>query len=328
MARVLILGGAGFIGLHLAQRLAAEGHALTLVDDLSRGRRDPELAALLSRSGLRFVEADMAWAGALDSLPRDWDQVYMLAAVVGVRNVEGDPARVVRANTLATLHLLDWLPGRGEVLFFASTSETYAGGVMAGTVPVPTPEAVPLSVPDVTAPRFAYAASKILGEAAVIHTARARGLRYVIGRFHNVYGPRMGADHAIPELILRALRREDPFDLFGPEQRRAFCHVTDAVEAMTRLMATEGAWGQIVNIGNDAEEVSVDRLCGIVLSAARFGPTIRPLPAPVGSVARRCPDIGRLRELTGFTPKVTLDAGVRETLEWYRAWWEREGRPA
>lgn len=327
MARALVLGGAGFIGYHLASRLAGEGHALTLVDDLSRGRRDPELEALCARPGVSFVEADLTRADALAALPREWDQVYMLAAVVGVRNVETDPARVVRVNALSLLHLLDWLPGRGEVLFFASTSETYAGGVTAGAVPVPTPEDVPLTVPDVTAPRWAYAASKILGEAAVIHAARARGLRAVIGRFHNVYGPRMGADHVIPEVCLRALRREDPFSIYGSEQCRAFCHVSDAVEGMTRLMAAEPAWGQVVNIGNDGEETLMERLLGIVLSAARFQPAIRRLPAPAGSVARRCPDIGRLRELTGFAPKVTLEAGVRETFEWYRQWWEREGRP-
>ncbi len=269
-----MLGGAGFIGGHLAARLAAEGHALTLVDDLSRGRRDAALEALAARPNVRFVEADLTRAGALDALPRDWDQVYMLAAVVGVRNVETDPARVVRVNTLSLLHLLDWMPGRGEVLFFASTSETYAGGVAAGHVPVPTPEAVPLGVPDVAAPRFAYAASKLLGEAAVIHTARARGLRAVIGRFHNVYGPRMGADHVIPELSLRALRREDPFRVFGAEQRRAFCHVADAVEAMTRLLATEAAWGQVVNIGNDAEETQIGELVDLVLRTARFAPRV------------------------------------------------------
>jgi UDP-glucose 4-epimerase/UDP-glucuronate decarboxylase len=327
MARALVLGGAGFIGYHLAARLAGEGHALTLVDDLSRGQRDPELEALCARPGVSLVEADLTRADALAALPREWDQVYMLAAVVGVRNVETDPARVVRVNALSLLHVLDWLPARGEVLFFASTSETYAGGVTAGAVPVPTPEDVPLTVPDVTAPRWAYAASKILGEAAVIHAARARGLRAVIGRFHNVYGPRMGADHVIPELCLRALRREDPFSIYGSEQRRAFCHVSDAVEAVARLVGAEAAWGRIVNIGNDGEETPVERLLGIVLSAARFQPAIRRLPAPGGSVARRCPDIGRLRELTGFAPKVTLEAGVRETFEWYRQWWEREGRP-
>lgn len=325
MARILILGGAGFIGGHLAARLAAEKHELTLVDDLSRGRRDETIEVLIRRHNVRLLQADLTRAGALDALPRDWDQVYMLAAVVGVRNVETDPARVVRVNTLALLHLLDWLPGRGEVLFFASTSETYAGGVAAGHVPVPTPETVPLGVPDVAAPRFAYAASKILGEAAVLHTARARGLHAVIGRFHNVYGPRMGADHVIPELSLRALRREDPFRVFGAEQRRAFCHVADALEAMIRLLSTEAARGQVVNIGNDAEETPIGELLALILRTARFAPTVEARPAPPGSVARRCPDIGRLRALTGFTPKVSLEAGVAETFAWYRDWWRSEG---
>lgn len=326
MARILILGGAGFIGHHLATRLAGDGHALTVVDDLSRGRADAALAALRARDGVAFHQADLTRPGALDGLARDWDQVYMLAAVVGVRNVERDPARVIRVNTLALLNVLAWLPGRGETLFFSSTSENYAGGVSNGTVPVPTPEDVPLSVPDPAAPRWAYAASKIVGEAAVLHEARARGLRVIVGRFHNVYGPRMGADHVIPELALRALRRESPFRLYGAEQRRAFCHVSDAAEAMVRLMATEAAWGRVVNIGNDAEEIRIGDLARLVLDTAGFAPTIEPVPAPAGSVERRCPDLTRLRALTGFQPKVGLAAGVRDTFEWYRRWAADEGR--
>jgi UDP-glucose 4-epimerase/UDP-glucuronate decarboxylase len=326
MARILVLGGAGFIGYQLASRLAQEpANRLTLVDDLSRGRHDPELAALLGRDNVTLVQADLTAADALRALPTTWDQVHMLAAVVGVRNVETDPARVIRINTLATLHLLEWLTGRAGALFFASTSEVYAGGVMAGTVQVPTPEDVPLSIPDIAAPRFAYAASKILGEAAVLHAARAKRLRAVVGRFHNVYGPRMGADHVIPELCLRALRREDPFRLYGRGQRRAFCHVADAVEAVTRLMAAEAAWGQVVNIGNDTEETAVEDLMGLVLRLARFSPRIEDRPAPPGSVARRCPDLTRLRTLTGYAPKVSLEAGVEETFAWYRQWHERQG---
>ena len=326
MPRVLVLGGAGFIGYHLAARLAAEGDEVTLVDDGSRGRRDAALAALCARPNVTSVEADLTRAGALAGLPADWDQVYLLAAVVGVRNVEADPARVIRVNTRVVLETLDWLPGRREVLFFASTSETYAGGVSAGTVAVPTPEDVPLSVPDVAAPRFAYAASKILGEAAVIHTARACARPSVIGRFHNVYGPRMGADHVVPELSLRALRREDPFRVYGTDQRRAFCHVSDAVEAMVRLMATPAASGRVVNIGNDTEETLIEDLAGLVLREAGFAPRLERVAAPAGSVARRCPDIGRLRELTGFVPKVSLEAGVRETFAWYRLRHEAEAR--
>jgi UDP-glucose 4-epimerase/UDP-glucuronate decarboxylase len=327
MPRALILGGAGFIGYHLAARLVNDGYTLTLVDDFSRGRRDPEIETLCARPGVTLVQADLTRPDALAALSRAWEHVYMLAAVVGVRNVETDPARVVRTNTLALMHLLDWLAPESGALFFASTSETYAGGVLAGTVPVPTPEDVPLSVEDIRAPRFAYAASKILGEAAVIHTARARGLRAVIGRFHNVYGPRMGADHVIPELSLRALRRENPFRVYGAEQRRAFCHVSDAVEAMLRLVTLPAAWGQVVNIGNDTEETRVEDLARLVLRVAGFDPDLDRAPAPAGSVARRCPDIARLRALTGFMPKLTLEAGVRETFAWYRDCSLEDGRP-
>ena len=324
MASILVLGAAGFIGCHLAARLADDGHALTLVDDLSRGQADEALAALRARPGVRFVEADLTADGALASLPRAWDQIYMLAAVVGVRNVERDPARVMRVNTLTLLNVLDWLPGTGETLFFASTSETYAGSVTRGLAPVPTSESVPLLIEDVGAPRAAYAISKLAGEAAVIHAARARGLRWVIGRFHNVYGPRMGADHVIPELALRAIRREDPFRVYGAGQRRAFCHVADAVEAAVRLMGAEAAAGQIVNIGNDTEETVIEDLAALVLRCAGHRPALERAPAPAGSVDRRCPDLARLRQLTGFAPKVALESGVAETVDWYRAWWQRQ----
>lgn len=326
MARILVLGGAGFVGYHLAARLADEGHALTLVDDLSRGRADSAFVTLCARPGVSFVQADLTAPGALDALPREWDQVFMLAAVVGVRNVERDPARVIRTNTLALQAVLDWLPAAGETLFFSSTSEAYAGSVALGLGGVPTPEDVPLAVADAGAPRAAYALSKILGEAAVIHAGRARGLRFVVGRFHNVYGPRMGADHVVPELALRAIRREDPFRLYGAGQRRAFCHVTDAVEATLRLMAAESAWGRVVNVGNDTEETVIEDLATLVLRRAGYRPAIERMPAPAGSPERRCPDLGRLRALTGFAPKVPLETGLGETFGWYRAWWEREGR--
>ncbi len=311
--KALILGGAGFIGLHLARRLQSTGNAVTIVDDFSRGRRDPDLAAL----GVPVLHADLADPACYAALPRGWDHVYLLAAVVGVRNVVNDPVRVIRTNTLTVLNLMDWI-GPDERLFFASTSETYAGGVSRGMVPVPTPETVPLVVEDVSAPRFAYGISKLLGEAAVIHSARATGVPYVIGRFHNVYGARMGADHVIPELLLRAMRRQNPFPVYGMEQSRAFCHVDDATEAMTRLMTTDAAMGEIVHIGNDTE-TSIADLGKLVLRIVGLDADIEARPAPPGSVARRCPDLGKLRALTGYEPTVSLEEGVRRTFEWYRA---------
>lgn len=314
--RALLLGGAGFIGLHLARRLVADGHRVTIVDDFSRGRDDADLDRLREHPAVQVVSGDLTAPATWAGLPAGWDQIYLLAAVVGVRNVEQDPARVVRINTLVALHLLDWV-APGERVFFASTSEVYAGGVTAGVVPVPTPETVPTMISDITAPRFAYAASKLLGEAAFLHTARARGFETVVGRFHNVYGPRMGADHVIPEMSLRALKGVDPFPVPGADQYRAFCHVDDAVEAMVRLMATPAAMGQIVHIGNDREETNIGDLAKLVLRVAGSSPAIAAEPAPPGSVGRRCPDLTRLRELTGYEPTVSLEEGVRATFSWY-----------
>ncbi|MBF9130875.1 NAD-dependent epimerase/dehydratase family protein [Plantactinospora sp. S1510] len=317
--RVLVLGGAGFIGRHLADRLVADGHRVTIVDDFSRGRDDRHLAALRRHPAVQVRSADLTSPDSWAVLPRGWDQIYLLAAVVGVRNVEADPARVVRVNTLTALHLLDWI-APGERVFFSSTSEVYAGGVDAGIVPVPTSEDVPVMVTDVTSPRFAYAISKLLGEAAFVHGARAKGCPAVIGRFHNVYGPRMGTDHVVPELAMRALGGEDPFRVWGFDQYRAFCYVDDAVEAMLRLMDCPDAAGRIVHIGNDTAHTSIGELAALVLRIAGVSPVVQPLPAPRGSVNRRCPDLGLLRRLTGFEPTVSLEEGVRRTFDWYREW--------
>jgi nucleoside-diphosphate-sugar epimerase len=311
--RALVLGGAGFIGVHLTRRLLETGRSVTIVDDFSRGREDQDLARL----GVPVIHADLASRDAYDQIPHGWDEVYMLVAVVGVRNVVNEPARALRVNTLALMNLLDWIEP-DERLFFASTSETYAGGVNAGIVAVPTPETVPLMIEDVTAPRFTYAISKMLGEAAVVHTSRAKGFPFVIGRFHNVYGPRSGTDHVIGEMSARAIRRENPFRVWGSDQARAFCYVDDATDAIVRLMSTDDALGEIVHIGSDIETTITD-LAKLVLRLAEFSPDIEILPAAPGAVVRRVPDLTKLRALTGFEPRVPFEEGVRRTFAWYRA---------
>lgn len=312
--RSLLLGGGGFIGMHLARRLLTEGHSVTVVDDFSRGRRDNALVELTDHGG-HVIPGDLTAARTWQHLGHGWDDVYLLAAVVGVKNVEADPLRCLRVNTETVQRLIEWVHPDTQV-FFSSTSEIYAGGVDAGIVSVPTAETVPVLLSDLGAPRMAYALSKAWGEAAIMHASQAKGFPAVIGRFHNVYGPRMGMAHVVPEMLSRANSGESPFRVWGAEQSRAFCYVDDAVEAVYRLMRTSWARGRTVHIGTPTQTVIAD-LAQLVFDAVGVHPPVQPLPAPPGSVTQRCPDVALLQGLTGYRPTVGLEDGLRRTWEWY-----------
>ncbi|MFQ5801308.1 MAG: NAD-dependent epimerase/dehydratase family protein [Candidatus Methylomirabilales bacterium] len=321
MARVLILGGAGFIGYHLGRYLAEQsGHQITLIDNLSRGELDEELREFLTQHPLvELLTGDLTEQGTLRRLSEPFDFVYLLAGLIGVRNVQARPAEVIHTNTAILLNTLEWLAEKGcRRLLFASTGEVYAGSVELDVALIPTAENVPLAVLEIQHPRSSYAVTKMLGEAAVIHYARAFGFEAVVVRYHNVYGSRMGFDHVVPELIERIHRKMDPLPVYGQEQTRAFCYVTDAVAASEVLMNCPLDNCEIVHVGNDQEEITIKELLGKLLDLSGFHPRIEALPAPPGAVDRRCPDISKLRALTGFQPKVGIDRGLALTWEWYQ----------
>jgi UDP-glucose 4-epimerase/UDP-glucuronate decarboxylase len=324
--RVLITGGAGFIGFHLASGLSQSADCeVVLVDNFRRGRRDEEFEALLHRPGVSLVEGDLAEGGVLERVGGAFDEVYHLAAVIGVRNVLERPHEVVRINALATLHLLDWfVAGGGRKLLFASTSEAYAWTQLFYPLPVPTPESVPLALMDLSNPRSSYAGSKIFGELAVNHYCRAYKKPFVIVRFHNVYGPRMGYDHVIPELHERARQGQDPLVVFSADHRRAFCYVQDAVDLLIKMMRGPAADGLTLNVGNDQEEVTMRQLAERILHLMELERTILVQPAPNDPIARRCPDMTRARKLLGYAPRFDLYEGLGQTLAWY----DQHPRPA
>ena len=321
--RAVILGGSGFIGMHLARRIAQTMRPtddLVLVDDFSRGKEDLEFGEFLAANPrVQFISADLTEQTAFEALTGPFSRVYLLAAIVGVRNAETMPERVLRTNTLIALNTLEWMvESRSERLFFAGTSEVYAGGVLSGMVSVPTSEAVPIIFDDLLNPRFSYAVSKLWGEAAMQYWGSQSGVKIVTGRFHNVYGPRMGTDHVIPELALRLLAGEDPLTVRSVDQTRAFCYVDDAVGAIISLLEADAAVGKTVHIGDDRAEVTIGEVVESVMRALGITRTIEALPPPAGSVHRRAPDISLLRQLTGYTPTTSLDEGVRSTVSWYR----------
>jgi UDP-glucose 4-epimerase/UDP-glucuronate decarboxylase len=318
--RALITGGAGFIGCHLARRLSADGLTrVVLVDNLRRGVLDDDLRDLLARPNVELIRADLTDPAAYAGFGESFDEVYHLAAVVGVRNVMERPYEVLRINAQGTMLLLDWFLASGSRrLLFSSTSEAYAWTRLFHPLAVPTPEDVPLALTDLGNPRAVYAGSKILGELAVTHACRSAGRPFVIARYHNVYGPRMGYSHVVPELFQRAAGGTGPLTVYSPDHRRAFCHVSDAIGATLHVMRSEAAAGSTVNIGNDRCEVSIGELAGLLLRLEGLDRPIVGKDNPDDPITRRCPDISRLRSL-GFEPSVSLEDGLRDTLAWYRS---------
>jgi UDP-glucose 4-epimerase/UDP-glucuronate decarboxylase len=243
--------------------------------------------------------------------------VYHLAGVVGVARVSDAPDRTLRVNLRAALNVADWCVRHPpEAFFFSSTSEVADGAVGSGLAGLPVGEDVPAVVPDLSSARASYAVSKAAGESLYLH-GLAAATRVRIARYFNVYGPRMGYDHVIPGMIRRAHGGGVSFAVFGAEQTRAFCHVDDAIAATIALMALPEPRPLVVNVGNGTEEVSMLDLAIRILTLTGSNLVPEPRPAPPGSPARRVPDTGRLHELTGFRAGVSLDDGLRGTVEWY-----------
>jgi UDP-glucuronate decarboxylase len=322
LVKALILGGAGFIGFHLVSKLLADSKTqVTLVDNFSRGARDVELEELLAtNANLNMLTGDLTDPGTFNQLNEKFDEIYLFASVVGVGNVQADPTNVIRTNSLIILNTLEWVRqvGCGRLLF-SSSSETYAGAVESGLTGVPTSESAPAVLMDIQHPRSTYALTKMLGESAVTHYSNDLGFEAVITRYHNVYGPRMGFNHVIPELMERITQGFDPLPVYGMDQTRAFCYVSDAVDASRALMSCKLDGCQIVHVGNDREEIRVRDLLEKMLKIEDSHPAIEELTAPSASVDRRCPDISKLRSLTGFEPQVNIDQGLDLTLDWYRS---------
>lgn len=241
--KVLVTGGLGFIGSYLAKALLEAGHEVVIFDDASRGRSDNlrELGV-----DVPVIAGDIRDREAVRSACEGVECVAHLAAVQGTASFYRVPDLVLDVNVIGVLNVARACGAAGvHRMLFASSSEVYGSpGV------IPTPEDQPLVVPDVANPRFSYGGSKIVGELVTINFARRYGFEHAIVRYHNVYGPRMGWDHVIPQFIAR-LERGEEFTVEGDGlQTRAFCYVDDAVNATVLAATRAEAANEIFNIGN------------------------------------------------------------------------------
>ncbi len=312
--RHLVTGAAGVIGFELVRQLCEAGDTVVAVDiGIKGGLADLEKLAREHAGRLKLLNVDVARGLGKIADEARFDAVFHLAAIVGVKYVTDHPYETLDVNLRSTLNVLDRaIADRTGAVVFASSSENYASTVDAGHASVPTSESVTLSIDDIALPRWSYAASKIAGESAVFGAARLGGFAPLVIRFHNVYGPRMGPTHVIPEFLVRCRERVDPFPVYGPEQTRSFLYVEDAARAL-RLVLDAGLAGPatnggIYNVGTGVE-TRISDLAKLVFDVTGHRPRVDSKPAPPGSVARRVPDVTKLSAL-GFKPSVSLEDGL------------------
>ncbi len=319
MVSVLITGGAGFLGCHLASSLAATGSDVTILDNLFRtGGVDSRLKEILALPRVKFVKSDLSDPASWTNLSGDFDYVYHFAGINGTKFFYEIPYEVMRVNLTSTMNLLEWLRrGFSGKLILASTSELYAQAVDAGIAPLPTPEDSPVLFSDRGNPRWSYASSKLTNELLTTYLSRLVSFKFSIVRYHNVYGPRMGHQHVVPEIFGRLKENGRRIDVHGADNTRSFCFVEDAILATTRVAESNVTDGEVINIGNDQEEISIENLVRMIAHIMGLAPELKKLPAPPGSVSRRVPALGKLRRLTGFNPSVSLESGLRRTIDSY-----------
>ena len=324
MKKVLILGGAGFIGFNIAEKLSEDINCqLTIADNLSRGKKDDYMNKLLLKSNVNLVEGDFTKEDTFQLLESDYDYCYMLASVVGVNNTLKIPGEIIRINTALILNTLEWLKnGTSKNVVFTSTSENYAGTIDEFGYKVPTPEEVPLSIIDISHPRYTYAVTKILGESGFLNYAKSYGFKATIVRYHNVIGPRMGFKHVVPHLAERFLiNKESPFKIYGHNQTRSFCHISDAVSGTIGAAESKISNGEIYHIGSD-EEITIEQLIKFAGNYFKYNGDYENAPTFPGSTDRRCPDISKAKKDLGFRPKVHWKEAIQNTLSWYKDFFE------
>lgn len=320
---VLILGGGGFIGHTIARYLAENrNYALTIADNFSGRNKDQEFAALCAQYAIRIITADLSEKSAFNALDDHYDDVYMLASVVGVNRCIEEPEEVIRINTNIILNTVEWLrQSKPARVLFTSSSETYAASTDYFKYPIPTDESVPLSIEDTRHPRFTYAVTKILGESAFFAYGQRLGIHTVVVRYHNIYGPGMGFKWAIPHIIQRMYQGENPVKIYGADQTRAFCFCTDAAEGTVLALESGDSDQHIYHIGND-DEISIETLTRTIGNIMGYSGLYENAPTYPGSIARRCPNISKAKTELNYLPKVSLEEGLKRTVAWYQAFFE------
>jgi len=317
--RVLITGGAGFIGSHLAERLLKDGHDVAVVDNLSTGSLK-NLESIRNHPQLSFTEGDICDAELMTALAEQCDAIYHLAAAVGVKLIADRPVHTIETNIGGTEVVLDVANKFRKKILLASSSEVYGKS-----------EAIPFREDDdivlgsTSLSRWSYACSKAIDEFLGLAFYQQYGLDVIIGRFFNTIGPRQTGQYGmvVPRFVHKAMKNE-PVSIYGTgRQSRCFCYVGDLIEAIVGLMNCKNAAGKVYNIGS-TEEITIEGLADKIIkmtgskSKKEFIPYDVAYGKPIDDMMRRVPNLERIKTTVGWEAKTNLDQALRIIIKSFR----------
>lgn len=316
--KILVTGGAGFIGSHLVEKLLREGHEVWTLDDLSTGNKS-YLGPILQHPHHHFVQGSVLDRTLLQELIQQVQLIYHLAAVLGVKNTVDHPIKVIEGNIDGTKNVLELAFPMKKKVIFASTSEVYGKNTQ-----IPFREDDDRILGSTATNRWCYATAKALDEHLCLGYAM-QGLPVTILRYFNTYGPRATATAyggVIPRFITAALKGE-PLEVYGTgEQTRCFTYVEDTIEGTYRAMDPY-VNGMVINIGNN-KQTSIRQIAEMVKAAANSASPIVTVPYEKAygpgyeDMMRRQPDLTRAHRMLGYNPKVDLLTGLTRTIDWYK----------
>ena len=306
--RVLVTGAAGFLGSWISEVLIGSDAHVVCLDNLSTGRRD-NLRNIKNRANIIIGDVEDA------NLDETYDFIFHFSSRASPEEYQKYPIETLSANSVGTIKMLELARKCDSTIIYASSSEVYGDPEV-----VPTPESYNGNVSP-TGLRSCYDEGKRFGEAACMAYFRQARVNARIARIFNSYGPRIREDgayaRALPRFIVQALAGQ-PITIYGSgKQTRSFCYVTDTIRGILKLATRQDISGQVFNIGH-TNELTIWDLAKLVIMATKSDSKLTFLPAVSDDPRRRCPDVQRAARILGWTAKVPLADGLRQTIDWFR----------